>query len=105
MCGNIPFIREEDCQQAFARLKLLLITAPILGCPITGLEYILETDASNAATGAVLSQMQEGHEIVIAYYSISFSDQGTETFSALFGRHKISVTHQSCIIDLVVKKE
>ena len=57
---------EEDCQQAFERLKLLLITAPILGYPIPGLEYILDTDASNTATGAVLSQMQEGHERVIA---------------------------------------
>ena len=75
MSGKIPFTWEEDCQQAFERLKLLLITAPILGYPIPGLEYILDTDASNTATGAVLSQMQEGHERVIAYYSKSLSPQ------------------------------
>ena len=36
-------------------------------------QYILDTDASNEAAGAVLSQMVEGEERVVAYYSKTFS--------------------------------
>ena len=43
--------------------------APILGYPDFSLEFILYVDASNFAIGMVLSQIQNGHEIVIAYAS------------------------------------
>ena len=36
-------------------------------------QYILDTDASNEAAGAVLSQIVEGEERVVAYYSKTFS--------------------------------
>ena len=35
--------------------------------------YILDTDASNEAAGAVLSQEVDGEERVVAYYSKTFS--------------------------------
>ena len=51
-------------------LKSKLVTAPILGYPdVEGGTFILDTDASNEAIGAVLSQIQDGKEIVIAYAS------------------------------------
>jgi len=37
------------------------------------LEYILDTDASDQNFGAALSHVQEGREIVVAYYSKSLS--------------------------------
>jgi hypothetical protein len=47
-----------------------LISAPILTFPqAEGSEFILDTDASDYAIGAVLSQVQDGRERVIAYGS------------------------------------
>ena len=50
-------------------LKQALSTLPILAVPRTDLLFILDTDASDYGIGAVLSQIQEGIERVIAYYS------------------------------------
>jgi len=44
-----------------------------LAYPDPNLEYILDTDASDQNVGAVLSQVQEGREVVVAYYSKSLS--------------------------------
>ena len=41
----------------------------MLRYPDPKLQYILDTDASAVGVGAVLSQIQEGEEKVIAYYS------------------------------------
>ena len=60
-------------EAAFQRLKTLLIEAPVLTYPDPSRQYILDTDASNEAAGAVLSQMVEGVECVVAYYSKTFS--------------------------------
>jgi RNase H-like domain found in reverse transcriptase/Reverse transcriptase (RNA-dependent DNA polymerase)/Aspartyl protease/Zinc knuckle len=57
-------------QQAFERLKAHLTSAPILAYPDFEKEFILFTDASDLALGAILSQVdQKGHERVIAYAS------------------------------------
>jgi len=42
-----------------------------LAYPDPTLEYILDMDASDQNVGAVLSQVQEGREVVVAYYSKS----------------------------------
>ena len=56
-------------QTALQRLKNSLVSAPVLGYPDPKLQYILGTNASAVGVGAVLSQIQEGEERVIAYYS------------------------------------
>ena len=43
--------------------------APILAFPTESGDYVLDTDASNFGLGGVLSQIQNGVECVIAYYS------------------------------------
>jgi len=53
-------------QRAFDCLKSRLLEAPILTYPDPTLEYILDTDASDQNVGAVLSQVQEGREVVVA---------------------------------------
>ena len=58
-----------ECQEAFEEIKRRLTQAPILGYPDPRLTYILDTDASATGVGAVLSQVQEGKERVISYYS------------------------------------
>ena len=54
---------------AFQQLKLALTEAPVMAYPLPEAPFILNTDASNCAIGAVLSQVQQGEEIVIAYFS------------------------------------
>ena len=60
-------------RQSFEQLKERLTTAPILGMPRDEGTYILDTDASNVGLGAVLSQEQDGHEVVLAYASRTLS--------------------------------
>ena len=59
----------DDCQYSFETLKQALIAAPILAYPKLGSKFILDTDASDSAVGAVLSQIQDKKEKVIAYMS------------------------------------
>ena len=63
-------VREEE---AFQALRHSLMTAPILGYPDPTSPYFLDTDASAVGVGAVLSQIQEGKERVVAYYSKTLS--------------------------------
>lgn len=64
---------DENCQKSFEILKNVLITAPVLSYPKENGIFILDTDASLVGLGAVLSQIQNGKETVIAYYSRTFS--------------------------------
>ncbi len=66
---NSEFIWDLKCQHAFEELKKVLIDSPILSYPRTEGKFILDTDASNIGIGSVLSQMQDGQERVIAYFS------------------------------------
>ena len=45
----------DICEEAFTRLKEVLTSPPILGYPIIKSKFILDTDASDKALGAVLS--------------------------------------------------
>jgi hypothetical protein len=56
-------------ETAFQTLKGALCTAPVLAYPQPGERFIVDTDASNFGIGGVLSQVQDGQERVIAYYS------------------------------------
>ena len=59
----------SQCQQAFDQLKKLLVNPPILAYPQFDLPFVVHTDASDHAIGGVLSQVQDGKERVIAYWS------------------------------------
>ena len=59
----------QECQNAFVSLKQKLTTPPILAYPQFNHPFIVATDASGTAIGAVLSQDVEGEEKVIAYWS------------------------------------
>lgn len=61
----------EAQEAAFQRLKNILIEAPLLAYADFQLPFVLYTDASMAGLGAVLAQVQDGHERVIAYASRS----------------------------------
>ncbi|GFQ70622.1 retrovirus-related Pol polyprotein from transposon 412 [Trichonephila clavata] len=59
----------EECEVVFTSLKEALTSAPILSYPGPDKQFILDTDASHANVGAVLSQEIDGQERVIAYWS------------------------------------
>jgi len=63
----------EERQQAFNDLKSRLVQEPILALPANEGQYILDTDASDFGLGAVLSQVQNNEEKVIAYSSRTLS--------------------------------
>ncbi|OAF70865.1 hypothetical protein A3Q56_01372 [Intoshia linei] len=50
------FIWTNDCNKAFINLKKALTSAPVLSFPIVDVPFILETDASDKAMGALLKQ-------------------------------------------------
>ena len=55
------------CQQAFDTLRDCLTSVPVLAYPDFDQLFILDTDASNTGLGAVLSQVQDRKDRVIAY--------------------------------------
>ncbi|XP_062534692.1 uncharacterized protein LOC134203871 [Armigeres subalbatus] len=59
----------DSCEEAFCKIKELLISSPILGSPDFTKEFVIQTDASDVAVAGVLTQEQKGGERVIAYYS------------------------------------
>jgi hypothetical protein len=62
-----------ETETAFHTLKEALCTAPVLGYPRPGEKFIVNTEASNMGIGVVLSQVQDGGERVIAYFSKTLS--------------------------------
>ena len=68
-----PFNWTPVADVAFRQLKQALTRTPVLGYPNPNGEFILDTDASHYGVGAVLSQLQDGHERVIAYFSRSLN--------------------------------
>lgn len=72
-----PFLWTDDCERAFQTLKDRLTTAPVLGYPDYSLPFVLQTDASGEGLGAVLVQVQNGTERVIAFASRGLSPPKT----------------------------
>lgn len=72
--ANAKWNWDGNCETAFQTLKEKLTTAPVLAFPdVNGGQFILDCDASNSGIGAVLSQLQDGAEKVIAYASRTLS--------------------------------
>ena len=71
---NQKFHWTTECESSFQTLRTCLISAPVMAYPQEKGLYVLDTDASATAIGAVLSQMQkdeygDDQERVIAYSS------------------------------------
>ena len=68
-----PFQWTPEAQSAFEALKQKLVSTPILALPSMKEPFILYTDASMTAMGAVLAQVQDGQERAICYASKALS--------------------------------
>lgn len=74
--GGAPWNWTLECQDAFDRLKVAFTTDVVLAHFKPGLETVLETDASDFVTAAVLSQRDtEGFLRPVAYLSKKMSPQ------------------------------
>ena len=72
---NKKFVWSEDCQNAFEKIKSLLLSAPVLKAPDFEKPFKLQADASNIGIGAVL--LQEGHYGIdhpVCYVSFKFKE-------------------------------
>lgn len=63
-----------ECSAAFQRLKDCLCSAPVLALPDMSKDFVLETDASDYAIGAILEQDQGFGLQPVAYYSRKLRD-------------------------------
>ena len=70
---SVPFQWTSQCDEAFEKLKSKLISPEIMAYPIDDCGYILDTDACDVSIGAVISQVQNNQERVIAYASRTLS--------------------------------
>ena len=63
------FCWTDKSETAFEKLKIALTSPPILAMPKDKGLFVLDSDASDLNIGAVLSQLQDWEERVIAYAS------------------------------------
>ena len=56
---DVPFHFSQDCIEAFCRLKMALVTAPIMQAPDWDLPFEIMCDASDYVVGAVLGQRKD----------------------------------------------
>ena len=74
---NSSFTWTQETQEAFESLKKHLSSTPILAFADVKEPFVLYTDASLTAMGAILAQVQDGKEQAICYASKSFSKSQT----------------------------
>jgi len=63
------FIWSSEADEAFARLKAAMLDFPTLAFSCPDRPCILDTDSSDVAYGSVLSQLVDGQERPIAFFS------------------------------------
>ena len=70
LCKREKFVWTMECQQAFERIKSLLLSTPVLKAPDFKKSFKLQVDASDAGIGAVLLQESpQGIDHPVSYYS------------------------------------
>ncbi|VFQ66833.1 unnamed protein product [Cuscuta campestris] len=72
------FVWGPAADDAFARLKLAMTTAPVLHLPDFSLPFYVETDASSTGIGAVL--MQRGHPLAFFSKKLGPKRQAASTY-------------------------
>ena len=75
---DVPFVFDEDCEEAFEILKKALITAPIVQPPDWNLPFEIMCDASDYAVGAVLGQRVD-KKLNVIHYASKTLDSAKET--------------------------
>ena len=66
---DVPFSWSQACEDAFVKLKTMLVSLPIMRSPNWNLPFEIICDASDYAIGAVLGQKEDKKDFVIYYAS------------------------------------
>ena len=77
-----PFIWTHEMTSSFNDLKNRLVSPPILAMPNFSLPFVVETDASNVAVGAVLAQTQEDGKVHPVQYASRTMSAAERKYSA-----------------------
>jgi hypothetical protein len=72
---GVKYCWGKDQQTSFERLKQAISQPPVLKMPDFSQKFILQTDASGVALGAVLSQERDGVKLPVAYASRTLTPQ------------------------------
>ena len=71
---RVKFIRTDNCQKSFEKLKAILKSAPVLLAPSLYKEFELPIDTSDVGAGSVLLQEDDnGVDHPVCYYSKTFN--------------------------------
>lgn len=72
---KLPLLWTPEVEEAFAHLKELLSTSPVLVHPDTGFQLVVEVDASVTRVGAVLSRRNPSVEMLhpCTFFSLCLS--------------------------------
>lgn len=77
---DAPFLFTNECIEAFNRLKMALISAPIIRSPDWNKPFEIMCDASDLAIGAVLGQ-REGKALHAIYYASKTLDEAQRNYT------------------------
>ena len=93
---EVPFVWDEEQDSAFNALREALASSPVLVHPDFDKPFVLFTDASNVAVGAILAQLDENKvDHPIAYFSKTLSK----------AERNYSVTERECLAVLLAIKQ
>ena len=81
-----PWVWHKEHQDAFEKLRGILISEQIMSYPDFSLPFVIKSDASVTAVGYVLTQIVDGKERVISYGSkkLTKAQQGWSTYDREF---------------------
>ena len=68
--GPLP----QEALQSFSNMKQALSSRPVIAHSRTGGQYILTVDAATTGLGAILSQVNQGEETIVSYWSRTVRD-------------------------------
>lgn len=89
--GRRKFEWTKEAEEALQKLKEALVSSPILANPDFSQAFIIETDSSDLAIGAVLVQILNGERKCIAYFSKKLSST----------QKRYSATERECLAVLL----
>ena len=69
LAKDIPFTWSQACEDAFAKLKTMLVSPPIMRSPNWNFPFEIMCDANDYAVGVVLGQREDKKAFVIYYAS------------------------------------
>ena len=81
LAKDVPFAWSQACEDAFDKLKNMLVSSPIMGSPNWELPFEIMCDASDYAIGAVLGQREDKKYFVI-YYSSKTLDSTQASYTS-----------------------